>query len=203
MSFSSLPFRAPSLLALLGAALSLASPLAAGEPRPLGNGRDLTGWKVPAPNPFWKVADGIITGTNDEARQGSMLWTAQNYGDFECEAEARWEGEIDSGFMFRQPELQLQIGVSRSLKRDMTGCFYLGSYPEAGQARERAKLIKPGDWNHFKIRAQGDTFTVWINGTLAVSYQNPKFAAPGPLGLQIHPGLAMKVEFRHLSIREL
>ena len=45
------------------------------------------------------------------------------------EAEVRWQGEIDSGFMVRKPEVQMQIGVSRSLKRDMTGkkVFFLSS----------------------------------------------------------------------------
>jgi len=168
----------------------------------LFNGTDLTGWKVPAPNPFWRVEGGVITGTSDEAKKGNMLWTEKNYGDFELEAEAKWEGDIDSGFMMRSPELQVQLGVSRSLKVDMTGCFYLGKYPEAGQAKERAKLLKPGDWNQFKIRAKGDTFTVWINGTEAVRYQDAKFAQPGPIGLQIHPGVVMKVEFRNLKIKE-
>ena len=178
-------------------------PARAEEAVSLFNGMDLAGWKVPAPNPFWKGEGGVLTGTNDEAKKGSMLYTEKEYGDFEFEAEAKWSGEIDSGFMLRKPELQLQIGVSRSLKTDMTGCFYLGGYPEAGQARERAKLIKPGEWNHFKIRAKGDHFTVWINGTEAVTYQNAKFAAPAPLGLQIHGGLAMQVQFRNLKLKPL
>lgn len=186
-------------------AIMLPGPVRAEEAAavPIFNAKDLTGWKEPVPNPFWKVADGVITGTNNDAKKGSMLWTEKEYGDFELEAEAKWEGEIDSGFMLRKPELQVQIGVSRSLKQDMTGCFYLGKYPEAGQAKERAKLLKPGDWNHFKIRAKGDTFTVWINGTEAVNYQDAKFAAPGPIGLQIHPGLAMSVQFRNLKVLDL
>lgn len=175
----------------------------AGEMVELFNGKDLSGWKVPAANPFWKAEGGVISGENDAAKKGSMLWTEKSYGDFEFEAEAKWAGEIDSGFMFRKPELQLQIGVSRSLKQDMTGCFYLGNYPEEGRAKDRATLIKAGDWNHFKIKAQGDTYTVWINGTEAVKYQNAKFAGPAPLGLQIHAGLAMKVEFRNLKVKEL
>ena len=190
-----------SAVILLGALGLL--PGRAEEAVTLFNGMDLAGWKVPAPNPFWKGEGGVLTGKNDEAKTGSMIWTEKEYADFEFEAEAKWSGEIDSGFMFRKPELQLQIGVSRSLKTDMTGCFYLGGYPEAGQAKERAKLIKPGEWNLFKIVAKGDRFTVWINGTEAVSYQNAKFAAPAPLGLQIHPGLAMEVQFRNLKLKPL
>ena len=103
----------------------------------------------------------------------------------------------------KKPEIQLQIGVSRSLKKDMTGSFYNGKYPEEAQAKDAAKLIKPNDWNKFKLVAKGDTFTVWINGTQASQYKDAKYAAPGPIGLQIHGGLAMKIDFRNLRIRPL
>jgi len=169
----------------------------------LFNGKDLTGWKAPDPNPFWKAADGVLTGENNAEKKGSMLYTAESYGDFELEAEARWTGEIDSGFMVRKPEIQLQFGVSRSLKRDMTGSFYNGKYPDEAQAKDAAKLLKANDWNKFKLQAKGDTFTVWINGTRASQYKDAKYAAPGPIGLQIHGGLAMKIEFRNLRLRPL
>lgn len=171
----------------------------------LFNGKDLTGWKTPEPNPFWKVVDGVLTGENDEAKKGSMLYTAESYADFELEADCRWNGEIDSGFMVRQKELQVQIGVSRSLKKDMTGSFYVGKYPEESQAKEAGKLVKPGDWNTFKLAVKGDTVTVWINGTQASQFKDTegKYAAPGPVGLQIHGGLAMKVEFKNLRVRKM
>ncbi|HWB04575.1 MAG TPA: DUF1080 domain-containing protein [Verrucomicrobiales bacterium] len=171
----------------------------------LFNGKDLTGWKAPEPNPFWKVVDGVLVGENDAAKKGSMLYTKESYGDFELEGDARWKGEIDSGFMVRKPELQLQFGVSRSLKKDMTGSFYVGGkgYPEEAQAKEAGKLVKEGDWNTYKLVAKGDTFTVWINGTQASQYKTDKYPGAGPIGLQIHGGLAMKVEFRNLKIKPL
>lgn len=206
MTASFLPTRR-LILSCLPALLMSALPFHAGAEEaaatPIFNGKDLTGWVAPSPNPFWTVTDGVLTGVNDPAKKGSMLKTEKSYGDCELEGEARWNGDIDSGFMVRKPELQLQIGTSRSLKTDMTGCFYTGSYPEAGQAKERAKLLKIGEWNHFKLRAKGDTFTVFINGTEAVSYQNAKYADPAPIGLQIHGGLAMKIEFRNLKVKEL
>jgi Domain of Unknown Function (DUF1080) len=173
---------------------------------PIFNGKDFTGWKVPEPNPFWKVVNGVIVGENNETKKGSMLWTEKSFGDFVLECEARWSGEIDSGIMLRKPELQLQMGVSRSLKRDLTGSFYTGGtekYPEAGQAKNLEKHLKPGDWNHYRLEAKGDTFTVWLNGVQAVKYTNAKYSGAGPVGLQIHPGLAMKVEFRNLRAQAL
>lgn len=192
---------------MAAAAVAVVLPITGAEEKDawvsLFNGKDLTGWKAPEPNPFWTVADGVLTGGNDAQKKGSMLYTADSYGDFELEAEARWTGEIDSGFMVRKPELQLQIGVSRSLKKDMTGSFYTGKYPEEAQAKEAGKLLKAGDWNKFRFSAKGDTFTVWINDKQASQYQSDKYAAPGPIGLQIHGGLEMKAEFRNLRLRKL
>jgi hypothetical protein len=175
-------------------------------PQPLFNGKDLAGWKVPSPNPFWRVVDGVLIGENDEKRKGHVLYTEKTYGDFILETEARWNGEIDSGVMFRTPELQLQIGISRSLKTDMTCSFYTGGkdkYPEAARAKNLDKFLKPGDWNKFRLQAKGTTYTVWLNGEKVGEYTDPKYAAPGPIGLQIHPGLKMKVEFRNLTLKEL
>jgi len=171
------------------------------------NGKDFSGWKVPSPNPFWRIEQGVIVGENDDKLSGSMLWTEKSYGDFAMEFEARWDGEIDSGVMFREPNLQLQIGVSRSLKRDLTGSFYVGGkdapYPESGQAKNLSQVLKVGDWNKFRLEARGSTFLVWINGQKSVEYVDPKFNQPGPLGLQIHAGLKMKVEFRNVRAAEL
>lgn len=187
-------------------ALSFVAPSTADDLKPIFNGKDLTGWKVPATNVFWKVVDGVIVGENDPAKKGSMLWTEQAYGDFVLECEARWSGEIDSGIMLRKPELQLQMGVSRSLKKDLTCSFYTGGkekYPEAGQAKDLEKHFKPGDWNKYRLEARGSTFTVWLNGTQIAKYTDAKYAEAAPIGLQIHPGLAMKVAFRNIRLQAL
>ena len=98
------------------------------------------------------------------------------------------------------------LGVSRSLKKDMTCSFYTGGkdkYPVAGQAKGLEKLLKPDAWNKIRLEAKGDTFTVWLNGEQVTQYTDAKYAAAGPIGLQIHPGLTMKVEFRNVRIQGL
>ena len=169
---------------------------------PIFNGQTLAGWKTPA-EPYWTVQDGVLVGASDEQQKGSMLYTEKSYGNVVVEGEVRFTGEIDSGIMVREPELQLQIGVSRSLKRDMTCSFYTGTYPEEARAPRAAQLLKSGEWNTIRLEAQGDTFTVWLNGELVSSYTDKKYAKPGPIGLQIHGGVVMKVEFRNLKAAEL
>ena len=107
-------------------------------------------------------------------------------------------GEIDSGIMFRKPELQVQIGVSRSLKKDMTCSFYTGKYPEEAQAKTAAEHLLPGKWNRIRVEAKGETFTVWLNGHKVSQYTSDKYPGAAPIGLQIHAGVEMKVEFRDL-----
>jgi hypothetical protein len=200
-------FRLSRLLLLHGlVAAGLAVVLAhAAEPielEPLFNGMDLTGWNPPIPNPFWRVEHGVLVGENDPALAGSMLWSKNEFRDFVLECDVRWQGDIDSGVIFRRPALQVQIGTSVSLKRDMTGSFYVNKvgYPEAAQAKEAAKWLKFGDWNALRIEARGATFTVSINGHRVSQFTDSSYAGPGPIGLQIHPKVKMKVEFRNMRI---
>jgi hypothetical protein len=191
-----------SFFAMAAVGLALADdPTTSGVPT-IFNGHDLAGWKVVGA-PYWKGVDGAIVGESDSRKQGSMLYTEQSYGDVILEGEVRFSGEIDSGIMVRKPELQVQIGVSRTLKKDMTGSFYTGTYPEEGRAPKAADLIKPGEWNRIRVEAKGDTFTVWINGEQVSHYTSQKYREPGPIGLQIHAGLVMKVEFRDLRAQSL
>ena len=200
-----------SIALLLTLATSAFAQTKSEELKPIFNGKDLTGWKVPDPNPFWKVVDGVLVGENDEKLKGHVLHTEKSYGNFVLELEVRWSGEIDSGVMLRNPELQVQFGVSRSLKKDMTGSFYVmkttfqpkAGYPDAGQAKDIEKLFRQGDWNKFRIEARGGTFTVWLNGEQVSQFTDANYSGAAPVGLQIHPGLKMKVEFRDVRATTL
>ena len=183
------------------------------EPKfvPLFNGKDLSNFKAEGSKAFWRVENGILIGENDAAKKGNYLWTEKEYRDFVIEFDVRWkattERGVDTGLEMRKPHIQLQLGVSGSLRVDMTGSFYTGgkpAYPEVGQAKDAKRLMKPeGQWNTFRIQAKGDTFTCWINGTKASEYTDPKFSGAAPLGLQIHPGVDMKCEYRNVKIAEL
>ena len=184
---------------------------AADDLQPIFTGTNLTGWKVPEPNPFWKAVDGVMVGENDEKLKGHVLHTEQSYTNFVLELEVRWSGEIDSGVMLREPELQVQFGISRSLKRDMTGAFYLAKhpvnsnvgYPDSGHTKDIEKLFKKDDWNKFRIEAKGDTFTVWLNNEQISKYTDTRYSGGAPLGLQVHPGLKMKLEYRNIRAKRL
>jgi hypothetical protein len=201
------------LAAAIALSLSAAFGASAAEPKftPLFDGKDLSSFKLEADSrTFWRVENGVLVGENDAALKGNYLWTQKEYADFVIEFDVRWTSTtprgIDTGIEMRKPKIQLQLGVSSSLKVDMTGSFYTGRYPEEGQAREVKKLMKPeGEWNTFRIQAKGNVFTCWIDGVKASEYIDTaaRFSGAAPLGLQIHNGVVMKCEYRNIKIAEL
>jgi len=176
---------------------------------PLFNGKDLSGFKVPAPNVWWKVVDRVLVGESDgvsaDQKKGNVMYTEKSYTDFALESDVRFADGIDSGFIYGgKPELQVQIGVSRSLKVDMTGSiYYKGKYPPEARATNVDKLLKLNEWNTIRMEVKGKTTKVWLNGQHVLTFDCPEATTGGPVGLQIHPGVKMKVEFRNLKIAEL
>jgi hypothetical protein len=177
--------------------------LAAAEPEKIFNGTGLEGWKVQGAA-YWSAADGILKGESDDKKQNSVLWTEKSYKDFTIELEFRFSGDVDSGIFLRHENEQIQIGTSRSLKRDMTASPYIGTkrgYPQ--EAAGVKELLKEGEWNKMKVVAKGNTYTVTLNGKQVIEYVSDTAKESGPLGLQVHPGVKMKVEFRGLTVEPL
>lgn len=197
-----------SALILLSFAFALTTRAEDPKPEPLFNGKDLTGWKVPNPNPWWSVVDGVLVGQSDPSKKGSDLYTEKTYKDCVIECDVRFPDNIDSGIMLRKPTLQVQLGVSRSLKVDMTGSIYAKRKSDAragyiGKAQGVDKLLKLNDWNHLKIEAKGNVFKTYLNGQHVLTFEAEDFKDAGPIGLQIHAGVEMKVEFKNLTVAEL
>jgi len=100
---------------------------------PLFNGKDLSNFRADESKGFWRVENGVLIGENDAAGKGNYLLTQQEYGDFMVEFEVRWKGTtergVDTGLEMRKPRIQLQLGISGSLKVDMSGSFYTGGKP--------------------------------------------------------------------------
>jgi hypothetical protein len=212
---------------LLAMSLLTSAPIlrAAEELPSLFDGKTLSGWSTfenPSA-PFWKVEGGCIVGENDEKLKGSILFTQTEFHDVSFETDVKWSSGADTGIFYRlsspltkavSPEsgkaallgpnqAQVQIGISGSLKRDMTGSIYIGNYPEEGRGKGVDAVLKSQDWNRIRVEIRGDTVIVWINGTEVTRYTDARFPGRAPLGLQIHPNKAMKIEFRNLRAKAL
>lgn len=66
--------------------------------------------------------------------------------------------------------------------------------------------IKPGEWNLIHIIARGNVITHVVNGRIMSMFIDEDAAArsmDGLLGLQLHVGPPMKVEFRNIMLKKL
>jgi len=170
------------------------------------DGKNLNHWNVPDTGE-WTVKNGVLTVKNNPQKKGSTLWSKEIYGDFVIELDFRFvQGTVDSGIFMRgedEKNAQIQIGISGSLKRDMTGSPYI---PGAGypiEAQRVKKLLKPKSWNRMRAMAKGNTYTVWLNGVEVMNYTLKNANLNGPVGLQLHPGKEMAIDYRNIQIGSL
>ena len=174
------------------------------QPHSIFNGRDFAGWKVPENNTWWVVHDGILSVKSGPERKGSILWTESRYRDFIVELDFRFgEGTVDSGIFIRTETQQVQLGISGSLKRDMTGSVYVPGKGYPKEAEGVKELLKPRDWNSMKVQAIGNLYTVWLNAREVLLFEAQKAIEEGPIGLQLHGGKDMAIDFRNIQLTEL
>ena len=166
----------------------------------------LKGWKVPKGNEtskWYQVTNNILKVRSGPKKKGSVLWTEKEYEDFEVNLEFRFlKGTIDSGIHLRNSD-QIQIGISGSLKRDMTCSPYIPGKGYPVEAEGIAKLLKTKDWNRMKIRAVGPKYTAWLQGKEVMNYESKSAKKVGPIGIQLHANKNMSIDFRNLLLKEI
>lgn len=165
----------------------------------LFNGKDLTGWRFGEESPpkelpaNWKVEDGVIRVTGGGSPH---LASAQEFGNFELRLE--WRGlkeKYNSGLFIRSGK---KVGANQiNLAYKSEGAFLGGKLQGAKAVGE---LQKPaGEWNEWRVLAEGEKLSFWCNGTKAWEGTGLK-PEKGYLGLQAE-GAAL--EFRNIRIREV
>jgi hypothetical protein len=63
-------------------------------------------------------------------------------------------------------------------------------------------VVKATDWNDLRIYCKGDQIRITLNGTVTAELTDATKLS-GILGLQLHAGPDMRVEFRDLRLKEL
>lgn len=131
---------------------------------------------------------------------GKNNYTGQNYEERKRTTLA-YRGE--NATINTQPNANDPASFKANLKnnawlsREVTGSL--------GTADELKTHIKPGDWNEIHIVAKGNKLQHFINGVLMSEVLDNDAANrsdKGFLGLQIHTGPPMKVEYKNISIKQ-
>ena len=187
--------------------LTFATALVAGPKlKPIFNGKDLSGWEVPDGNDeagWYKAVEGVLKIQSGPKKKGSILWSKKKYRNFVMEFDFRFgEGVVDSGVHVRNQD-QIQIGISGSLKRDMTCSPYIPGKGYPVEAKNIKQLLKAKEWNTMRIQAIGKEYTVWLQGEKVMTYKSESAIEEGPLGIQLHGKRNMSIDYRNLKLAEL
>lgn len=180
-------------------------PQAWSDPKPIFNGKDLSGWE-----PFgsgdhaknnWVVKDGVLL--NMEG--GANLRTTDKFGDFKLHVEFNCPEKGNSGIYLRgRYEVQLTCGgrVGGNPVQAL-GAVYGYLAPNTSVTAE------PGKWETYDITLVGRTVTVIFNGKTLVDAQeipgitggalDSKEGEPGPFYIQgDHTG---GIRFRNITVQ--
>jgi len=193
------------------------------------NGRDLTGWE--GKPGWWHVEDGAITAESTPEKPcrkcNYLMWRGGKPADFELRLSFRLVGG-NSGIQFRSRELpdfdtdgyqadfeagkqwtgalfqHKRGGVALRGQKVVIDADGKKTITKIGDPDELQKNVKPNDWNQYRIVARGSDVTLEINGVVmsqAIDNDKSKACRQGVIGLQVHPGPPMKVQFKDLRIK--
>ena len=158
----------------------------------------------PNDNIWWSVDNNLLKVKSGPNEIGSTLWTKDSFENFRVRLDFKFiEGNIDSGVFMRGSDHlnpQIQIGVSGSLKRDMTCSPYI---PKKGYPKEAIKvksLLKMNDWNNMVAEAVGNRYRVWLNGDQVMDYTFEDANLLGPVGIQLHSKRNMEIWYKSIDI---
>jgi hypothetical protein len=81
-----------------------------------------------------------------------------------------------------------------------------GALGSTGTADELKQVIKVNDWNQFHVIARGHVLIHILNGRVMAAFvddDGTNRSTKGLIGLQLHSGPPMKVEFRNIGLKTL
>jgi hypothetical protein len=202
----------PRLFSVLFLGLSL---VASAAPVSLFDGKSLDGWEGdPA---WWRVEAGEIRGgsTTQNVPRNFFLATNKSYQNFELRVKLRLTGTgfVNSGVQIRSVRVPNNTEMS-GYQVDFGPGWYGKLYDESRRNKVIADstdpkavqaAIKEGDWNEYRIRAEGRRLRTWINGVPALDYTeaDANIATDGRIGLQIHSGGKAVIQAKDIEIEEL
>lgn len=180
----------------------------------LFDGKTLKGWTNPYDWGKARVVNGEIRLQADEK---FFLVTDTTYRDFVFEGEVRLpDRESNSGFMVRA-NVDTNRVYGYQAEVDPTDRAWSGGLYDEGRRgwihppeedsvagakfrKEHGDAFKPTGWNHYRIRAVGDSLKIWVNGERTTALRDT-LDREGVIGLQHHGEDGKVYRFRNLRVR--
>ena len=174
---------------------------------PIFNGKTLNGWRA-LPGGTWSVENKSIIGKSpkEEKRHGILL-TEKKFSNFTVKAKFKVNSG-DSGFYFRCEPVSGGVSVHGfqvevDFSQETGGLYENGGRGWVIKPTKEdipKKKYKPGTWSDLSLSAHDGRIVVHINGQKTAELLNDKGRTSGHIGLQLHGGDTMDVEFKDLAI---
>lgn len=179
----------------------------------LFDGKTFTGWEG---NLDWfRIEDGAIVGGTLEKKipNNEFLCTEKRYGDFELTLKVKVKGTMtNAGIQFRTERIPNHHEVS-GYQADVGVGWWGSLYDESRRNKILAeadkdivkKVLKPKDWNDYRIRCAGKRIQQWLNGVQTVDYVEEDKDIPemGVIAVQIHSGAPGEAWYRDIVLVDL
>jgi hypothetical protein len=203
---------------LAGSALALVASAGGAEESftSLFDGRSTAGWVQRGGKAVYTVEDGALVGRTVLGEKNSFLCPPRTYADFVLEFEVLVDGSLNSGVQIRsaaRPDYRGGVVHGYQVEIDPSAGGYSGGIYEEqrrGWLTSRSDdpavrgAFKPGEWNGYRVEANGDRLRTWVNG-VAVADLTDGVARSGFIGFQVHEAkqAGLAVRWRNVRIREL
>jgi hypothetical protein len=173
------------------------------------DGKSLAGWEVVGGGK-WTVASGVLKGECTKADEQGVLIYKTPVKDFSASLQFRISGG-NSGFYFRAErvaEQPLLKGFQAEIDAidDVAGIWETAGrgwvYKPTPAVHATANFV-PGQWSKLDVSAKSAHYIVKLNGKTITDIEDLAGRPSGCIGLQLHGGMDMLVEFKdiHLTLR--
>ena len=208
-----------TLAIALAALLALSALAAENGVVSLFDGKTLDGWVQRNGTATYRVEDGTIVGKTSEGSPNSFLCTTKDYDDFDLQFEVMVDDRLNSGVQFRSQSKQdvnqgRVHGPQVEIATDGTAGLVYGESLDTGWLSEKRvdpqadRAFKKGQWNQYRVRAEGKSIKTWVNGVAVTDLVDDKTGmSSGFIGLQVH-GIGKEtgpyeVRWRNIRLQEL
>lgn len=182
----------------------------------LFDGRTFRGWEGDTTG-TWRIRDGALVGgsLNKQVPHNDFLCTTRSYANFELTLQWKLVGTgfVNGGVQLRSQRLTDPAYEMTGYQADL-GTGYWGSlYDESRRNKTLVapdsslikRILRPDDWNDYRIRCEGPRIRLWVNGQQTVDYveQDASIPRSGLIGLQIHGGGKAEAAYKNIVLRVL
>ena len=190
--------------------------------KPLFDGKSLDAFEIKSGTATYELKDGVITGTTKAGSPNTFLCTKKKYGDFELQFEVNCDNQLNSGVQIRSqlkgdkhggrvngPQIEIEASGAKGAESGYIYGEAAGGWLTPKEDRKPHTHFKDGEWNHYRVLAEGPRIQVWVNGQQVSDLTHEeiyKTHSEGLIGLQVH-GVGNRgpfsVSWRNLKIREI